>query len=150
MRRWGSLPAAKFILRRTWRRHGCRSSCPRCPGGRAALCKAPFQTVPGSGAGPECFQALRSPPGLPQSPMLCTGGSSSPNDDRAVWGVQGLLRFSPGPGCQTSKEQRSHTRRPPLGQPQVNVPRATRGGNPSQLVQPEIFNSNCIYVCLLL
>ena len=42
------------------------SRIPRRPG---ALCKA---LMPGSGSGPKCFQALGSPPGLPQSrgPML--------------------------------------------------------------------------------
>ena len=41
-----------------------RSRIPRCPG---ALWKAP---MPGSSSGPKCFQALGSPPGLLQDPML--------------------------------------------------------------------------------
>ena len=44
-----------------------RNPRPRIPRRPGALCKA---LMPGSGSGPKCFQALGSPPGLPQSPML--------------------------------------------------------------------------------
>ena len=59
-------------------------------------------------------------------PCCERGGPSSPKE------VQGGLSGSPRIRAGTSRRQRSHDRHPPLGQPQLNVPRerATRVGSP--------------------
>jgi len=46
------------------------SRIPRRPGALYKALRAYESLSPGSGSGPKCFQALGSPPGLPQSPML--------------------------------------------------------------------------------
>ena len=82
---------------------------------------------------PECFQALGSPPGLPQNPMMCKGGLQKPQGESRV-----SLWF-PRVRAGTSKEQRSHAC-PPLGQPQLDVPREKsrpRGLKPLQPIFPK-------------
>ena len=53
---------------------------------------------------PECFQALGSPPGLPQNPMMCKGGLQKPQGESRV-----SLWFPPGPGWN---KQRAEIPRP--------------------------------------
>ena len=68
---------------------------------QTALCKA---LLSGSGSGPKCFQALGSPPGLPQSPMLGKGGARWPQGESRV-----VSPVPPGPGWT---KQRTEIPRP--------------------------------------
>ena len=93
-----------------------RNPRPRIPRRPGALCKA---LMPGSSSGPKCFQAL-NPRACYRVPCCETLKRGTPVAPRRV---QGGLSGSPRIRAGTNKGQRSHARHPPLGQPQLNVPR---------------------------
>ena len=76
---------------------------------------------PGPGAplrGPGMFPGIGVPPGPATGPHVVKKGGPSGPKESSGWSP----RFPPV-RAGTNKGQRSHARRPPLGQPQLNVPR---------------------------